>query len=49
MTRFEEGDFDRVVAHDLPLVGGEETDEVVFDSIYWLVAFQVGGEVLVVG
>jgi hypothetical protein len=45
----EESDFDGVHAHELPHVGGEESDEVLFDFVGWGLAGEVGSEVVVVG
>ena len=42
----EEGNFDGIDAHDLPHVGGEESDEVEFEFVDGGVAGEVGVEVL---
>ena len=50
-TGFEiaEGDFDGVIAHQLPHGGGEESDEVGFDFVGGGIDGEVGVEVVVVG
>jgi hypothetical protein len=44
----EKGDFDGIKPHELPHVGGEESDEILFDFVDGCVAGEIGGEVVVV-
>lgn len=45
----EEGDFDRVDAHELPHVEGEQSDEVLFGFVDGVIAGEVGVDAGVVG